>query len=72
MSLLHLGTQDRVDDVYQNNGEFDWNRLDQHMEYFEEKYRHDPSLVNSVKGLLNKDEGARTGFENSSFQTEFN
>jgi len=62
MSLLKLGTQDNVSDCYKKSGDFDFNRLDQHLADFEGRYRHDPHLVSSVRGLLHRDQALRSGF----------
>jgi len=59
MTLLKLGTQDHVADCYKKNGDFNFNRLDEHIADFEGRYRHDPQLVQRVKALLHRDEKFR-------------
>jgi len=60
LTVLHLGTSDSVQDIYKPNGEFNQQRLDQHIGDFNNKYNaENPYLCNIVQTLLNAKEEDR-------------
>lgn len=60
LTILHLGTQDSVQDVYKPGGEFDQNKLDEHLNNFNGKYQNEnPYLCTIVKTLLAPNEADR-------------
>lgn len=59
MSLLALGTQDSVQDCYLPDGSMNTQKLNEHLQDFDNKFSHDRDLVNSVRGLTSEDESRR-------------
>ncbi len=60
MSILSLGTQDSVQDCYLPNGEMNKEKLNQHLNDFDNKYQStDPSMVGMLHSMLQEDEGLR-------------
>lgn len=60
LSILTLGTSDSVQDIYKPNGEFDQNRLNEHISAFNNKYQaENPYLCTIVKKLLAPTEADR-------------
>ncbi len=60
LSILFLGTSDSVQDIYKPNGEFDQNRLNEHINNFNAKYQgENPYLCTIVKTLLAPNEADR-------------
>ena len=60
LSLLHVGNQRGVQDIYEEKGVFNQEKMDAHVIEFENKFRYSsPNLVNKVKHLLNPNEEER-------------
>ncbi len=53
MSILHLGTQDSLQDCYLPNGEMNKDKLNEHIKDFDQKYSYsNPAMTNMVHTLL--------------------
>ena len=60
LSLLYAGNQQGVQDIYEPNGVFNQEKLDAHVNQFDNKFRYQsPNLVNRVKHLLHPNEEER-------------
>jgi len=60
LTILFLGNSDSVQDIYKPNGEFDQNKLNEHIKNFEGKYKtENPYLCTIVNTLLAPNEADR-------------
>ena len=64
LTIMSLGNQDSHQDIYKPNGEFNQQRLDEHLITFDQKYGgENPFLVTVVRNLLSKNESERPDTE---------
>lgn len=64
LTILNLGTQESHQDIYKQNGEFDQNRLEEHLNSFDTKYgEENPFLVTVLRTILRENESERPDTE---------